>query len=848
MAIKVPFKVSARTARLIGRENVASARGAIIELVKNGYDADSPWVIILIDNQLSTYQQSLTTEQYANLINAGISKVLLDDVYNLANGTYVEKLDVNKISRAHFIERLKDLATLYIIDAGEGMNRAIIENYWMTIGTDNKSTNYISKNGRIKAGAKGIGRFALDKLGEKCEMITMFNPDAHRDLFSEIELSNCNGYKWIVDWRDFEGKSKTIDAIEAELSELNNISFDTYISQIFSQYGVDCPLFEANRPSHGTILKISQLRDIWDDQAIEEVFADLGILVPPLAHNEFSIALYSTLNYAKFGIVESAICEDFDYKIEAHADDSQNVSISIHRNEYDVEAIPLEVFNRANMQKKNYTRDVFLRGYWSTSRSFAQLVPGFKDLDISQLFETIGPFDFSFYFLKKGANKKDEERFYYRHCQYNFRSEWLNKFGGVKLFRDSFRVRPYGERNDSAFDWLGLGARKQKSPAGVAKSDRGYRVEVENVAGSICISRLTNISFEDKSSREGLQENRSFQLFKKLIEGIISIFEEDRAYIAREFDAYYDSISKASLERKEAEKLANEILAKKRSQSPGMSLNPVESSISVLAELNEQKDAEIENLREEQKMLRALASSGLMLASFGHDLNKLNFSLDDRYDRIRKYLLEKIREDAYIGYEDRKNPFILLERARETDKKMQNWLDFSTGIIKKDKRKRKDIALRTYFNNLESTWHSIFKARGIAFSMDKVQELKMRIYEIDLDSIFYNLFSNSIEAFLRMKEDRERKIDVACYESDTNIICEYRDSGPGLSTDIVNPDDIFQAFYTTKRSKVTGEEVGTGLGMWILKLIAEDNDAKVKLLTPDVGFGIQLIFPQKYNK
>lgn len=38
---RLPFTVSARTARLIGRENVASARGAIIELVKNSYDADS---------------------------------------------------------------------------------------------------------------------------------------------------------------------------------------------------------------------------------------------------------------------------------------------------------------------------------------------------------------------------------------------------------------------------------------------------------------------------------------------------------------------------------------------------------------------------------------------------------------------------------------------------------------------------------------------------------------------------------------------------------------------------------------------------------------------------------------
>ena len=34
--MKVPFKVSARTARLIGRENVATSKGAIIELIKNG--------------------------------------------------------------------------------------------------------------------------------------------------------------------------------------------------------------------------------------------------------------------------------------------------------------------------------------------------------------------------------------------------------------------------------------------------------------------------------------------------------------------------------------------------------------------------------------------------------------------------------------------------------------------------------------------------------------------------------------------------------------------------------------------------------------------------------------------
>lgn len=37
---KIPFNVSARTARLIGRENVENTEGALIELVKNCYDAD----------------------------------------------------------------------------------------------------------------------------------------------------------------------------------------------------------------------------------------------------------------------------------------------------------------------------------------------------------------------------------------------------------------------------------------------------------------------------------------------------------------------------------------------------------------------------------------------------------------------------------------------------------------------------------------------------------------------------------------------------------------------------------------------------------------------------------------
>ncbi|UTW70206.1 ATP-binding protein [Anaerobacillus sp. HL2] len=60
---------------------------------------------------------------------------------------------------------------IYILDNGSGMTKEIIEDCWM-IGTDNKRANYKSEKERIKSGEKGIGRFALDRLGSKCDMYT----------------------------------------------------------------------------------------------------------------------------------------------------------------------------------------------------------------------------------------------------------------------------------------------------------------------------------------------------------------------------------------------------------------------------------------------------------------------------------------------------------------------------------------------------------------------------------------------------------------------------------------------------------------------------------------------------
>ncbi|MDR2650703.1 MAG: hypothetical protein LBC68_00080, partial [Prevotellaceae bacterium] len=70
----------------------------------------------------------------------------------------------------------------------------------------------------------------------------------------------------------------------------------------------------------------------------------------------------------------------------------------------------------------------------------------------------------------------------------------------------------------------------------------------------------------------------------------------------------------------------------------------------------------------------------------------------------------------------------------------------------------------------------------------------------------------------------------------------------GLSKDIVNPEIIFTPMFTTKKNPYTGEDEGTGLGMWILKSIVEENDGSVNLLYPATGFGIRISFPIKYKR
>lgn len=817
---KIPFTVSARTARLIGRENIASSKGAIVELVKNCYDADSPIALIYFKRVIDVVKET-------EIINE-------------------EKVEV---------EKEVDNSELFIIDAGEGMTEQIIKKHWMTIGTNNKESDFFTKSGRVKAGAKGIGRFALDKLGDKCEMITKFNPKVHTDIDDEGNETKFKAYQWEVDWTDFEGEGKTIDQVEAILFGAEELDIKDYILKEIDDENVK-KFIETKEFNHGTIFKISNLRDNWEDHYVNEVFKDLEVLVPPKEINPFKISLFSKECPEKYGEVLGSICDDFDYKVSVIANDNQEVSIKIFRSEYIVDTIPPKFFTREFAKEYPYRKEDFEKGYWEKETTFKKLLEGYDKKDKDNTFSKIGNFDFDFYFMKKTYATEDLTRFYYKKFISRDRKDWLDKFGGVKLFRDDFRVRPYGEVKNTAFDWLDLGRRQAQSPAAVTKKDGGWKVGPDNVAGAINITRVGNLDFQDKSSREGLQENKTFLIFKKLILSIIGEFERDRAKIASEMKLFYEEIDDNSKGKKYVDDLAKRLLEEERKKKEqekdkekSEEKQEVDSDKLLLSKRLEDKNEEIENLKEEQKLLRGMASSGIVVASFSHDLSKISQNLNSRVDKLKKILDNYITEDDLDGLENRKNPFYILERIKKQDIKLQNWLHFSLGVARKDKRKTKTLKFKSYFNLLKDDWETIFTNRGINFNITNVENLSMRVYEIDIDSIFNNLMINSINAFIESTDDKERNIQINVYDNDNELFLDYKDNGPGLSEDIVKHEKIFEPMFTTNLNKHTGEEEGTGLGMWIIKSIVEDNEGEVKLIYPqNGGFGLRIVFPKKYEK
>ena len=98
------------------------------------------------------------------------------------------------------------------------------------------------------------------------------------------------------------------------------------------------------------------------------------------------------------------------------------------------------------------------------------------------------------------------------------RGKLLKDFSGIKIYRDSFKVRPYGDEGQF-YDWLDLSGRVQRSPAAASHESGNWRVSPNQLIGSVSIGRLSNPKLEDTANREGMRPNREYDCFIEIIQG-----------------------------------------------------------------------------------------------------------------------------------------------------------------------------------------------------------------------------------------------------------------------------------------------------------------------------------------
>lgn len=764
--MEVPFAISARAAKLIGMENFANAEGAVVELVKNGYDADADICVVVAD-----------------------------------------------------IRQTVSESRLYIIDNGCGMTSETIVKHWMTIGTNDKLVNERTKGkNRIKSGAKGIGRFALNRLGRKAEMITF--------------TDSKGGWLWSVDWLSFE-RANVLSDIKATLDP---ISIEEAKRKI-SNFGLDrLPITDwfVEKCFHGTILCISDLIDEWEETNLNSLQKNLENLIPEHVHSVFGLYLFNMQDLTWGGKINPAEYDEFDYKVTAKYEGGRTINVNIERNELNVSLLETNysrVFTRKDMQKEPYRIEDF-------HKKTVGHVLTVNDNVKQELLDKVGNFTFSFYFIKNSTqDERDKDglkKYPYNIVDSSYRKAWLSKFGGVRIFRDDFRVRPYGENGN---DWLDLGRRQAQSPGGAGQKLGGYRIRPNQIAGVVNISRINNPSFEDKSSREGIQENDAFALFKNLLLKIISVFELDRNYIMYNLSEQYKV-------EHPVEQRAKDIVKKALQYNEEQSEK--NKDIKILASSYQSLEQELEDKEKELAMIRSLASMGISVATFNHELRSIMLRLLPRNELLRSILMKNLPVERFEGQRFG-NPYKELDIMKGEDEKLYNWLQYSLHSIQRNKRDKKKIYLSDYFQRFTESWHPTLSKKNISIELklNGIDKAAVNAIEMDLDSVYNNFVANSINAFLKSREESKR-ININVFNDHGYVVVDFIDNGCGLSPEYQNnPDVIFNAFETSTVDN-KNNKIGTGMGLFIAKGVIEKiPDSSIALLSVKKGFGIRTIIKIK---
>lgn len=693
------FEVDSSLLVQLGEQLVARRSIALAELIKNAYDADATRVRVIMQD-----------------VKTSTGSILIDD-------------------------------------DGTGMTLDEVRRGWMRIATTAKSEEPVStRYGRARTGAKGIGRFAAMRLGDR--------------LLLSSTAEYADGTKRCIEV-PFDWKRDFVPGTDIGGTKL------VYILK-------DVP---SDTPT-GTALLIEVLGiETWEEQDIQEVYRDLLSLMPPFEFAEPLQASQLGATDPGFSVtLEAPEFPDSEGKLGEHTLEAAWGVLSGYVDAQGTPHFGLEINETG--ERISFSGDetryssvgqVTLRVHFMIYRSeaFARFAFGVRD-----------------------ARRYGE------------------RFGGVRLYLDGFRVFPYGDPGD---DWLKLDhfrARRMTSVQSLlgqrvsdmleesvpgTKSDRGLLLTPGNnqLFGAIFASRTGSPGIVPNISREQVLETPAFVELRRFAQ--LGIF-----WMTLQYARFSSSRRKLGVS---GESASDRIAAARQTiTNTPMDVSAKETALAELQRAEVAVHAEREEHIGQLQLLRVLSATGAAVSLFNHQISAIGLALSavrNRLESLRRF----VTQDGESLYEE------VLESARRAERLFgEQHSQLNALLGQRGRRRAVRVNLHELANQVLDPFRSYCKELGIDLQNSVQSGLTTPpMYRAELYAVLLHLLTNAIKA---VQSVSRRTIAITAHAQLDTLVVRVLDTGVGL--DETKREEVFDYFVSySAPHELLG--TGTGLGLAVVR-------------------------------